>query len=159
MIELNPDKLEIQRQWDNDPCGANTVNNISRETLEYYRVIRRYRYEVYAPWMPDTMDLSGWHHKDILEIGVGLGSDHYMLAAGGNRMTALDLSREHLRQTKRHLNLEGLDTKAVYGDAENMPFENGSFDVVYSFGVLHHTPDTAAAFREVERVLRPGGLH
>lgn len=158
MSDLHSDKIEIQRQWDRDPCAAESVRNVPRDTLEYYRAIRKHRYEVYAPWMPKAMAFSEWRGKRILEIGVGLGSDHYMLAKGGNRMTALDLSRVHLKLTKQHLELEGLDTDAVYGDAEDMPFEDDSYDMVYSFGVLHHTPDTAAAFREVYRVLRPGGV-
>lgn len=158
MPDLHSDKIEVQRQWDRDPCAADTVTDVPRDTLKYYRAIREHRYEVYAPWMPQAMAFSEWRGKHILEIGVGLGSDHYMLAKGGNRMTALDLSREHLKLTKRHLQLEGLETDAIYGDAESMPFESNSFDVVYSFGVLHHTPGTAAAFREVNRVLKPGGV-
>lgn len=156
--DLHSDKIEVQRQWDRDPCAADTVTDVPRDTLKYYRAIREHRYEVYAPWMPQAMAFSEWRGKHILEIGVGLGSDHYMLAKGGNRMTALDLSREHLKLTKRHLNLEGLDTDAIYGDAETIPFEDNCFDMVYSFGVLHHTPDTAGAFREVYRVLKPGGV-
>lgn len=158
MPDLHTHKIEIQHQWDRDPCAAETVTDVPRDTLKYYRAIREHRYEVYAPWMPQAMAFSEWRGKHILEIGVGLGSDHYMLAKGGNRMTALDLSREHLKLTKRHLNLEGLDTDAIYGDAEKIPFEDNCFDMVYSFGVLHHTPDTAAAFREVYRVLKPGGV-
>lgn len=95
--------------------------------------------------------------KDVLEIGVGLGSDHFVLASGGNRMTALDLSREHLRLTQGHLALEGLSTLAVHGDMEKMPFADASFDVVYSFGVLHHTDHMDRAVVEIRRVLRPGG--
>ena len=158
MPDLHSDKIEIQHQWDRDPCAAESVRNVPRGTLEYYRAIRNHRYEVYAPWMRQAMAFSEWRGKRTLEIGVGLGSDHYMLAKGGNRMTALDLSREHLKLTKQHLGLEGLETDTVYGDAEDMPFEDDSFDLVYSFGVLHHTPDTEKAFREVERVLRPGGV-
>ena len=72
-------------------------------------------------------------------------------------MTALDLSREHLRLTQRHLELEGLSTTAVHGDMERMPFADASFDVVYSFGVLHHTDHMDRAVAEIRRVLRPGG--
>jgi len=95
--------------------------------------------------------------KDVLEIGVGLGSDHHLLATGGNRMTALDLSREHLRLTNKHLRHEGFGSRLVHGDMENMPFSDESFDVIYSFGVLHHTDSMEQAAREIWRVLRPGG--
>lgn len=72
-------------------------------------------------------------------------------------MHALDLSAEHLRHTRQHLAFHGLETQSKLGDAEHNPFPDASFDVVYSFGVLHHTPGTAQAVREVLRVLRPGG--
>ena len=72
-------------------------------------------------------------------------------------MHALDLSAEHLRHTQRHLGYHGLRTEAQLGDAERNPWPDNSFDLVYSFGVLHHTPGTDVAMREVLRVLRPGG--
>lgn len=155
---LHPDKIEAQKQWDNDPCGASTVPNLAPETLEFYRQVRQHRYQEYAPWFQDVVRFDEFYDKDILEIGVGLGSDHYSFAKNGNRMTALDLSGAHLRHTARHQELEGLTTRIVEGDAESMPFDDNSFDVVYSFGVLMHTPDTARAFTEVHRVLRPGGV-
>ena len=154
---LDLDKREVQKQWDNNPCGADTVQGYARESLEYYRAVRDYRYRQYAPWMDEVINFSQWQGKDLLEIGVGMGSDHFRFAKAGNRMTALDLSREHLRQTERHLSLEGLTTTAHYGDAEIMPFPDASFDVVYTFGVIHHTPNTEVAVNEIHRVLRPGG--
>lgn len=156
-LHLNTDKLEIQKQWDKDPCAAETVVGIERETLDYYRAIRAFRYQVYAPWMNEVIGFSSWRDKDVLEVGVGMGSDHFRFASAGNRMTALDLSREHLRQTTRHLSLEGLATNPVYGDAEQMPFPDATFDVVYAFGVLLATTHTDKAIAEVHRVLRPGG--
>ncbi|MBD2015737.1 class I SAM-dependent methyltransferase [Microcoleus sp. FACHB-53] len=156
-MELNAHKLEIQKQWDKDPCGASTATDKIPETLEFYQAVREHRYKVYAPWFDSVVHFEEWRDKDILEIGVGLGSDHFRFAQGGNRMTALDLSQEHLRQTTRHLKLEGLSTTPIYGDAEQMPFEDESFDLVYAFGVLHHTPNTEAAIREIYRVLRPEG--
>ena len=157
MEDLHPDKLEVQKQWDRDPCGAVTAQEELPESLEFYRAVRRHRYDVYAPWMDAAMGFDSWRGSRTLEIGVGVGSDHYRLASAGCNMTALDLSREHLRHTSRHLQLEGLATTPVYGDAEKMPFPDNTFDLVYSFGVLHHTPGTDRALAEVWRVLRPGG--
>lgn len=153
------DKAAIQKQWDGDPCGANTVDSaLVPSSVEYYREARFQRYGIYAPWIAEAVGFSSFKNTDILEIGVGLGSDHYSFASQGNRMTALDLSRAHLTHTVRHLRFEGLKTNAVYGDAEYMPFNNDCFDMVYAFGVLHHTPDTERAIAEVFRVLRPGGV-
>src|SRR6266849_6212106 len=156
-MSFDVDKLEIQKQWDSDPCGASTVESDDSESLTFYRAIRDHRYQVYGPWFDKMMRFDDTKNQDILEIGVGLGSDHLRFAQNGNRMTAVDLSREHLRHARRHLAMEGLSTEAVYGDAEQLAFSNGSFDTVYAFGVLHHTPDIRAALSEVHRVLRPGG--
>jgi len=150
-------RREAQKQWEANPCGASTVRGVEPESLEWFREARRVRYNEYAPWLRATTGIEHVRDKDVLEIGVGLGSDHFTLASGGNRMTALDLSREHLRLTQRHLSLEGFSTTAVHGDMERMPFADASFDVVYSFGVLHHTDHMEEAVAEIRRVLRPGG--
>jgi ubiquinone/menaquinone biosynthesis C-methylase UbiE len=155
-MSLVLDRRETQKQWDLDPCGANTVLSDS-ESPTFYRAIRDHRYQVYGPWFDNMMRFDDTKNKDVLEIGVGLGSDHLRFAQNGNRMTALDLSREHLRHARQHLAMEGLSTEPVYGDAEQLPFLNQSFDTVYAFGVLHHTRNIQAALSEVHRVLRPGG--
>ena len=156
-MELDDAKQQTQKQWDGDPCGAVTVKGREPETLEFYRETRRYRYEVYGPWFEKMMRFGEWRGKKVLEIGVGIGSDHYSFASGGASMTALDLSREHLRHTQKHMALEGLSTDPHYGDAEASPFPDNTFDLVYSFGVLHHTPNTEKSIDEVFRVLKPGG--
>ena len=151
------DKSEARKQWDTDPCGASTAAAVVAESAQWYASVREHRYHEYAPWLPALIDASRWCGADVLEIGVGLGSDHLTLARAGARMHALDLSAEHLRHTQRHLALNGMHTNARLGDAENNPWGDASFDFVYSFGVLHHTPDTVRAVREIHRVLRPGG--
>jgi ubiquinone/menaquinone biosynthesis C-methylase UbiE len=156
-MSLDVDKLEIQKQWDSNPCGASTVESCDSESVNFYRAIRDHRYRVYGPWFDKMMRFDDTKDKDILEIGVGLGSDHLRFALNGNRMTAVDLSREHLRHARQHLAMEGMSTHAVYGDAEQLGFPNETFDAVYAFGVLHHTPNIQAAVSEVRRVLRPGG--
>jgi SAM-dependent methyltransferase len=152
------DKLEARKQWDTDPCGAVTAAPLTPETAGWYESVRRFRYDVYAPWLPAVIDAERSAGKDVLEIGVGLGSDHLSFALAGARMHALDLSAEHLRHTQRHLNFHGRQTEARLGDAERNPWPDNSFNLVYSFGVLHHTPGTAVAVQEVLRVLRPGGV-
>ena len=151
-------RREAQRQWEANPCAADSVTGRARESLEWFREARKVRYHDYAPWLISTTGIDSIRGKRVLEIGVGLGSDHYTLARGGNEMTALDLSREHLRLTSLHLELEGLKTEAVHGDMENMPFPDGTFDVVYSFGVLHHTDNMDRAVAEIHRVLKAGGI-
>ena len=94
---------------------------------------------------------------DVLEVGCGVGTDTVRFARGGARIAAVDLSDTAVALTTERLAEEGLEGAVREADAESLPFADGSFDVVYSWGVLHHTPDTARAIREVARVLRPAG--
>lgn len=93
----------------------------------------------------------------MLEIGVGLGTDFVRFSRAGAHATGIHLTERAVELVRRRLSLEGVGGEVLVADAEALPFENEAFDWVYSWGVLHHTPHTAAAVREAIRVLRPGG--
>lgn len=96
----------------------------------------------------------------VLEVGCGAGSHSALFAHHGAIVTALDLSEERVQATRRKFELLGADGRgciALQGDAERLPFPDDCFDIVYSNGVLHHSPDTRAALAELRRVLKPGG--
>jgi SAM-dependent methyltransferase len=152
------DKIEIQKQWNADPCGADSGREHPPGTPAFFRAVESERYGVYAPWMREAIGFGGFGGKKVLEIGPGLGTDHAQFARAGAEMYALDLTARHLDLTRRRIEIEGLTTRAVRADAEVLPFSDGAFDVVYSFGVLHHTPGTQEAIDEIHRALRPGGL-
>ena len=95
--------------------------------------------------------------KQVLEIGCGAGYDAYEIVRNGADYTGIDIAPENPELVKKHLAHYGLDVTALRADAENLPFPDGTFDVAYSNGVLHHTPDIERAFSEAFRVLRPGG--
>jgi SAM-dependent methyltransferase len=78
-------------------------------------------------------------------------------AAHGAQVTGVDLTRRGVELTRRRLELLGLSATVLSANAEALPFATASFDFVTAAGVLHHTPDTAAGLREIQRVLRPGG--
>ena len=152
------DKLETQKQWNTDPCGAESGREHTPGTAAFFRAVESERYGVYAPWMREAIGFGAFGGKKVLEIGPGLGTDHAQFARAGAEMYALDLTARHLDLTRRRIGIEGLTTRAVRADAERLPFSDGTFDAVYSFGVLHHTPGTQAAIGEIHRALRPGGL-
>ncbi len=93
----------------------------------------------------------------VLEIGGGLGTDLSQFARNGAMVTDVDLSAGHLGHAKENFELRGLTGQFVHHDAEDLPFPDNSFDVVYSNGVIHHTPNTQQVVREIRRVLKPGG--
>lgn len=150
------DKLEAQIQWDNDPCGSHYVDQ-SADRLKFFSDVESYRYGTYGPWMPKLMEFSEHVGERILEVGAGLGTDLAQFATAGALVTDLELSQGHLALARENFALRGLSGEFVPGDAENMPFSDGEFDVVYSNGVIHHIPDTQRVVEEIHRVLKPGG--
>lgn len=150
-------KDEVQDQWNNNPCGSQYVKDADEHTVEWFVEAEAYRYDVYAPWMPETMEFAAWAGKDVLEIGGGMGTDLAQFAQHGARVTDYDLSAGHLALAKENFALRGLKGQFHHGDGEALPFPNNSFDLVYSNGVIHHTPFTQRVVNEMLRVLRPGG--
>jgi len=150
-------KDEVQRQWDNNPCGSHYAAGVPAHTYEWFLEVERYRYVEYAPWMAETMEFASHAGERVLEIGAGLGTDLAQFAKHGAIVTDVDLSSGHLNLARENFRHRGLRGTFVHHDAEDLPFADGSFDVVYSNGVIHHTPDTARVVHEINRVLRPGG--
>src|SRR5262249_9880779 len=95
--------------------------------------------------------------KKLLEIGCGTGTDLLQFARGGAVVTGVDLTPRSIEIAQRRLEIYGQNGQFSQGDAENLEFADESFDVVYSFGVIHHTPDTERAVQEIHRVLKRGG--
>jgi len=146
-------KREAVRQWSRDPAGAWATDEPAG-TAAFFDEIEATRYRS-DPWL---LDLFGWiAHGRVLEIGVGLGTDLERIHRLGATVVGLDLTPECVELSRRRFALRELEGIFVEGDAESLPFEDESFDGVYSMGVLHHTPNTARAVAEIHRVLRPGG--
>jgi ubiquinone/menaquinone biosynthesis C-methylase UbiE len=107
--------------------------------------------------MPETMEFADHAGDDVLEIGSGIGTDLAQFARHGASVTDVDLAATHLQLAEENFRLRGLRGRFIHHDAESLPFSDHSFDLVYSNGVLHHTPNTALVVGEIYRVLRPGG--
>ena len=150
-------KRRTREQWGNDPCGAIYGDGYAIGTREFFDNVEAHRYDVYAPWMRKVMEFDRFGGRDLLEVGCGMGSDLLQFARGGARVTGLDYTPRSVEITRRRFEVYGVPGRFTIGDAENLPFPPASFDVVYSNGVLHHTPDTQRAVDEIFRVLRPGG--
>lgn len=150
-------KIEAQKQWNRDPCGASTAGGLKEGTLEFFEAVMQYRYYDYAPWMRTAVGFNRFFGQKVLEIGPGLGTDLLQFASQGAQTYAVDLSQKHLELTQRNLGMRGYKVPCLLGDAEALPFRTGIFDCVYAFGVLHHTPQTGLAVKEIYRVLRDGG--
>jgi 2-polyprenyl-3-methyl-5-hydroxy-6-metoxy-1,4-benzoquinol methylase len=151
------EKQRARAQWGKDPAGAVYGKQHEVGTREFFEAVEHHRYSEYAPWMPEVMGFNEFAGLRLLEIGCGMGTDLLQFARGGARVTGTDLTPRSIEISQKHLTVYGESGDFAIADCETLPFANESFDVVYSNGVLHHTPDTAGAVREIHRVLRPGG--
>jgi SAM-dependent methyltransferase len=156
--QLVAEKQHAREQWSQDPCGAKYGAKYEFATREFFDEVERHRYEEYAPWMPSVMGFDQFKGKRLLEVGCGMGTDLLQFARGGALCAGVDLTPRSVEISSLHFGLYDMRADFVLADGERLPFADESFDVVYSNGVLHHTPDTAQAVRELHRVLRPGGL-
>jgi ubiquinone/menaquinone biosynthesis C-methylase UbiE len=148
-------KTRVQRFWQRSPCDS-WFTNEARGTLAFYRSLDEHRYKVHRR-LQSAVGFEKTCGLRVLEIGCGCGSEAERFARAGAEYTAVDLTNAAVSITRRRFQLARLKERFVQGDAESLPFADGSFDLVYSHGVLHHTPDTPRTIREVYRVLSPGG--
>lgn len=150
-----PPTLEaVHDFWNAASCGEDLYLN-GADRAAYARQSRT-RYEL-EPMIEELARFAAHRGEDVLEIGVGLGADHQRWAEAGARLHGVDLTERAVEHTRRRLALFGLASELRVANAEALPFADASFDVVYSWGVLMHTPSTERAIAEVHRVLRSGG--
>lgn len=95
--------------------------------------------------------------KRVLEVGCGMGCMSMNWARQGAIMTSVDLNPVSIAQTRRRFEVFNLQGDIQEADAERLPFADETFDHVYSWGVVHHTPNIRGAISEIYRVLKPGG--
>ena len=148
-------KDRVRRFWDNQPCGVRH-GGAEPGTREFYRAVEAHRY-VQEFHIPSVAEFREHPNQRVLEIGGGLGTDGRQFAKNGARYIDADLSRNSLTLAREGFRLERLAGAFTQADAEDLPFLSESFDLIYSHGVLHHTPDTQRALDEVHRILKHGG--
>jgi FkbM family methyltransferase len=151
-------KAAVRSYWEQETCGTRYAD--ARERRRYFAAISAARYRL-EPYIPPFADFPSAVGQRVLEIGVGAGADFENWSRYAAHASGVDLTDRALQLTAERLRLAGV-APATYGlsraDAENLPFPDASFDLVYSWGVLLCAPDIGRAFREVHRVLRPGGV-
>lgn len=150
-------KSEVKGHWEREACGVRYGENLEGKSRFDQIAAARYALE---PYISSFADFPGARDKTVLEIGVGSGTDFQNWCDHAAHATGVDLTDAAIALTGERLSLNAISASRYTlrrADAENLPFPDNSFDLVYSWGVLHHTPDTYRAFREVFRVLKPGG--
>jgi ubiquinone/menaquinone biosynthesis C-methylase UbiE len=159
---------QVRDWWNRNPMSYDVDDPIPYEpgTAEYFReldsrvfdrrVLRLTRAGDGPPFSR-FVDFDAARGNDVLEVGCGSGFASQLFAEAGANVTAVDLTDWAVETTTRRMQAFGLDADVRPADAERLPFVDASFDVVFSWGVIHHTTDMDAALRELVRVCRPGG--
>ena len=149
---------EVRAFWEKEPCGTgNTiVGDTAPGTLEWYEAVEEHRYRV-EPFIHSIAQFTRYHGMTLLEVGVGAGTDHLQWARAGVICHGVDLTAAAIETTKRRFELYGMNTELKHIDAEKLPYPDAIFDVVYSWGVIHHSEKPQAILAEIHRVLKPGG--
>jgi ubiquinone/menaquinone biosynthesis C-methylase UbiE len=154
-LHMDKEKSQVYEFWNKFSCGEQMYLHGTDEKAKYInQFIIRYQLE---PYILSFADFAAGRGKRVLEIGVGLGADHQRWAESDCELFGIDLTGRAITNTTRRFEIFGLSSKLLKADAENLPFNSESFDIVYSWGVIHCTPDTEKAIAEIWRVLKPGG--
>jgi SAM-dependent methyltransferase len=146
---------QVRAWWNDGPCGS-THGRADEGSPQYFENIRRHRYFVESH-IPDAAQFDRWAGKDVLEVGCGLGTDLLEFARAGARVSGVDLTPRSIRMARRRFDLEGRAADLRTADGRALPFADASFDLVWCFGVIHHSPEPERIVAEIRRVLRPAG--
>jgi SAM-dependent methyltransferase len=151
---------QVRAYWDARPCnikhGAAPVG-----TLKWSDQVTRRKYFV-EPHIPDFADFNRWRGCRVLEIGCGIGTDTLEFIRAGADISAMDLSKESIKLAEERFMIERrrippeANITFYCQDAEEW-LPPGPFDLVYSFGVLHHTPNPRRVLINAYKALKPGG--
>lgn len=148
-------KRRVQEFWDFMPCDSEGVP-FPEGSLEFFEAVEERRYTD-QDLIHAFAQFTRWSGKRVLEVGVGMGTDFLQFGRARVDAYGIDLSPRSAALTRKRLQLYGLSGHVLLADAERLPFPDDQFDLVYSFGVLHHTPDPPRAIAEIYRVLKPCG--
>ena len=148
--------VEVVRDfWDRRPCNL-LSSPAEVGTKAYFDEVTARKYLV-EPHIPRFAEFERWRGKRVLEVGCGIGTDTMSFAKAGARVTAVDLSPRSIELARRRAELEGVDVDFHVADAEHLEevVPTGGFDLIYSFGAIHHTPHPERAVAQLRRLAGP----
>jgi ubiquinone/menaquinone biosynthesis C-methylase UbiE len=147
---------EVHDYWNRESCGAG-ITAAPKHSREYFEEIEQYRYRV-EPEIFAFAQFTRHSGQKMLEVGVGAGTDFLQWCRAGTQAHGIDLTEEAIANVRERLNVYGQHAAELkVANAESLPYPDNTFDLVYSWGAIHHSPDTEKAFSEIARVTRRGG--
>jgi SAM-dependent methyltransferase len=150
-------KAEVKAFWNRESCDTWQAHS-EKFTRAYFDEIERWRYAD-QPFIHAFAQFTRYHGQKVLEVGFGSGTDFIQWLRAGAIVSGIDLTEEALANVSHRIKVYDLPPpeSLQVADAEALPFPTNTFDLAYSWGVLHHTPDTQKALAELVRVAKPGG--
>lgn len=155
---LHSDKLkqEVRTYWNQASCGTEHTAQ-EKYSRAYFDEIEEFRYRI-EPEIFSFTQFTRFRDKKVLEVGVGAGTDFTQWVRAGAYAYGVDLTQEAIINVTHRLDLYGLKAEDLQvADAEHLPYPDNFFDLSYSWGVIHHSPDTLKCLDELIRVTKPGG--
>lgn len=146
---------KIRRYWNTQPCNIKHGQS-DIGTPEFFREVSERRYRV-EPHIAEFAGFHLWAGKRVLEIGCGIGSDAEEFAKAGAEYVGIDLSEQSVALSRNRFNVLDLEGEFHVMDASKSFASIGKFDLVYSYGVIHHFPGIDTIIENVKEVLVPGG--
>lgn len=145
----------VKQFWDNRPCNVRH-SQLPVGTREYFEEVEARKYFV-EPHIPRFAQFERWRGKRVLEIGCGIGTDSISFARGGANLTAVDVSERSLDICRRRFDEFGLHADIRFANVERLSefIEPEPYDLIYAFGVIHHTPSPTAAIKELRKFCGP----
>ncbi|MBT3538551.1 class I SAM-dependent methyltransferase [Candidatus Parcubacteria bacterium] len=150
---------DVRNYWNDRPCNIRHSNK-DIGTKEYFDEVEKRKYFV-EPHIPGFAEFDKWEGKKVMEVGCGLGTDTISFLRAGARVTAVDLSKESVKMAEKRAHVFGLHDQVDFyvANAEKLdeivPVKQ--YDLVYSFGVIHHTPHPEVVVEKIKKYLPKGG--
>jgi len=147
---------EVKDYWNRRPCNVRH-SDLEVGTQEYFDAVEARKYFV-EPHIPGFADFARWNGKRVLEIGCGIGTDAINFARHGAEYVAVELSEASLDLARKRFELYGLAGELYVADVEDLVSSGvppGPYDLIYSFGVLHHTVNPSKALSELNEFAGP----
>lgn len=151
---------DVKKFWENNPLFTGE-SHFPAGSHNFFKECREIHFDEYFAnsfdeklFIPKLL-----HDARVLDLGCGIGfwTIELLMRGGYKNFWACDLTQSAIDLTRKRLAFYGFNANLCIENAENLSFPNDFFDHVNCQGVIHHTPDTEAAIREIARVLKPGG--
>ena len=145
----------VKEFWDKRPCN---IHHSDKDvgTKEYFDEVTKRKYFV-EPHIKPFANFEVYKNKDVLEVGCGIGTAAQTFIEHGARYTGIDISPYSIEIAKKRLDIYGLKGDVFEGDIQSLVIPGKKFDLVYSFGVLHHINDLESTLKNIQLMLKPGG--